>query len=83
MKLRCCRCGCLVCWFEIKVLCVGFGEEKVSEEGCVEQGLEDRIDVAGVPDVVQTCEVRGDFISLQRICVFEMHFQSMKAIVIN
>lgn len=52
-------------WFEVEMLLVGVGEEEVAEERCVEEGLEDSIDVASVADVVQTREVlRDDFISV-------------------
>jgi hypothetical protein len=39
------------------MLFVGVGEEEVTEEGRVEEGLEDGVDVAGVADVVETGEV--------------------------
>jgi hypothetical protein len=56
------------------VLFVGVGEEEVTEEGRVEEGLEDGVDVAGVADVVEAREVLRDFIQVQGVCVFEMHF---------
>jgi hypothetical protein len=56
------------------MLLVGVSEEEVPEEGRVEEGLEDGVDVAGVADVVETREVLGDFIQVQGVCVFEMHF---------
>ena len=65
------------------MLLVSICEEKVPEERRVEQRLEDRIDVAGVADVVQAREVLGDLISLQGIRVFEMHFQSMETVVVD
>jgi hypothetical protein len=43
--------------FKIEMLFVGVGEEEVTEEGRVEEGLEDGVDVAGVADVVEACEV--------------------------
>jgi hypothetical protein len=56
------------------MLLVGVGEEEVAEEGRVEEGLEDGVDVAGVADVVQAGEVRRDLVEVQGVCVFEMHF---------
>lgn len=58
------RCHSLLLRLDIEVLLVGVCEEEVPEEGCVEERLQDRIDVASVADVVQACEILRDFISM-------------------
>jgi hypothetical protein len=51
-------------WLQVQVGQVGLREEKVTEKGRVKERLENGIDVAGIADVVQACEVKRDLISL-------------------
>ena len=44
--------SCGLVRLEVEMLLEGGGEEEVTEEGRVEQGLKDRVDVAGVAYVV-------------------------------
>lgn len=51
-------------WLQVQVGQVGLREEEVAEKGRVKERLEDSIDIAGITDVVQACEVKRDLISL-------------------